>query len=419
MLDRRFSFPACRWLRLLARLLPVPILVACLAAGIVLRSASVGQGRPDTGSSAAPAKEPWTDGRLLRGPWQAGEILGESVLFLEQKPGERPLARLLLDAERVTVVRDADGKRTYEAGKDFLLSADGSTLILPAGSRIPFRKQADLFPPRGSPNSIGHRTGMPGTNLLFGEGHFFHDIQVEVSYAPRKEAKWTGYRPSFAGKVLPRTIDRLRRKQPLTVSVSGDSISQGYNASGYTKAAPFQPPYPELVARQLERSWGGKVILKNRAVAGWSVGQGLKDLDNLLADKPDLVVVAYGMNDVVGRNPEGFKTGISTLLKRIREANPATEVVLVASMVGNPEWSATPQEMFPRYRDALASLAGPGVALADLTAVWQKVLERKRFVDVTGNGVNHPNDFGHRLYAQVLLALLVDPELVPGKGRDS
>lgn len=30
---------------------------------------------------------------------------------------------------------------------------------------------------------------------------------------------------------------------------------------------------------------------------------------------------------------------------------------------------------------------------------------------MTGNGVNHPCDYGHRLYAQAILALLVDPAL--------
>jgi hypothetical protein len=32
----------------------------------------------------------------------------------------------------------------------------------------------------------------------------------------------------------------------------------------------------------------------------------------------------------------------------------------------------------------------------------------QEYYDVTGNGLNHPNDFGHRLYAQVVLAQLVD-----------
>lgn len=33
----------------------------------------------------------------------------------------------------------------------------------------------------------------------------------------------------------------------------------------------------------------------------------------------------------------------------------------------------------------------------------------KDFLAITGNGVNHPNDFGHRVYAQVLLSLLMPP----------
>jgi lysophospholipase L1-like esterase len=357
---------------------------------------------------------PLADPHLLHGPWDGGSAHRESVLFVQAKAGGRPAAKLLFDAERVLAVRDANGKRAYESGKDFLLSADGSTLTLPPGSRVPFRMEAELYPAKGSPHSIGHRRGEPGTSLLFGEGHFFHDQQVEVSYAPRKGAKWAGYRPAFAVKLLPKTIERLRKKVPLTVAVSGDSISQGYNASGFTKAPPFMPPYPELVARQLERSYGARVTLHNRAVAGWTSRRGLAELGGLLATKPDLVIIAYGMNDVGGRDPAGFKATVAEMLRRVKKGRPEAEVVLVAPMLGNPEWAATPAEMFPRYRDALASLSGPGVALADLTAVWQELLKRKRFLDMTGNGVNHPNDWGHRLYAQAVLALLVDPALKKG-----
>ena len=49
-----------------------------------------------------------------------------------------------------------------------------------------------------------------------------------------------------------------------------------------------------------------------------------------------------------------------------------------------------------------------GVAIADMTSVWEEFLKRKQDWDITGNGVNHPNDFGHRVYAQILSALLID-----------
>lgn len=35
-----------------------------------------------------------------------------------------------------------------------------------------------------------------------------------------------------------------------------------------------------------------------------------------------------------------------------------------------------------------------GIAPGDVTSIW------------SGNGVSHPNDFGHRVYAQVILGLL-------------
>ena len=47
------------------------------------------------------------------------------------------------------------------------------------------------------------------------------------------------------------------------------------------------------------------------------------------------------------------------------------------------------------------------MALADLTQMWSDLLQFKTYHDLTGNGVNHPNDFGHRTYAQVLLDVLV------------
>ena len=42
--------------------------------------------------------------------------------------------------------------------------------------------------------------------------------------------------------------------------------------------------------------------------------------------------------------------------------------------------------------------------------MWEELLKHKSFYDITGNGINHPNDFGHRVYAETLLSLLVDEQ---------
>jgi lysophospholipase L1-like esterase len=369
-----------------------------LPEGLPLASAAAGSGRP------ADKHESAVD--FLQGPWDPGVVHRESVLFLRGRDG-RASAKLLYDVEKVLAVHRADGRESFEAERDYVIDPDRAGLSLSPDSRIAFLEESELFRPKGSPHSIGHRAGDPKTSVLFDNAHFFHDRQVEVSYVPRRP-EWGEARPRFAGERLSHTLEKLRSKRPLTIAVSGDSISEGYNASEFTKVAPFQPPYPTLVASQLEKVYGSKVTLHNMAVGGWSSGQGVGQLEELLKRKPDLVILAYGMNDVGTRNPEAFKANLATMVRRIREASSATDVILVATMTGNPDWMATPAEMFPKYRDALAALEGPGVVLADLTAVWQRLLARKRHTDLTGNGVNHPNDFGHRVYAQAILALLVE-----------
>jgi hypothetical protein len=44
--------------------------------------------------------------------------------------------------------------------------------------------------------------------------------------------------------------------------------------------------------------------------------------------------------------------------------------------------------------------------MANVTATWTAILTRKNDLDLSGNGLNHPNDFGHRIYADVILAVI-------------
>ena len=261
-------------------------------------------------------------------------------------------------------------------------------------------------PDSAVPCALPHRIDDPNTHLLFDNGHWYHDQQVEVTYE-RDAIAWPDPVPHFDEKQLPKTIARLRAGQKLTIAVSGDSISYGLNASGLVGTSPFMPAYPELIAAQLRQSFRSEIVLANRAVGGWGVPNGLNDLDALLATNPDLVIIAYGMNDVGRRNPDGYQTGIREMIAKIRSARPDAEMILVATMMGNEQWTHTPRDMFPKYRDSLAALAGQGIAIADLTSLWTEMLKRKNDSDLTGNGVNHPSDFGHRVYASAILALMI------------
>jgi acyl-CoA thioesterase-1 len=343
------------------------------------------------------------DLRRLRPFWALTTMDGESVLFVRE--GDVVRAPLLFLPTRVLSVR---GAIAYEEGKDWAWTAGSRELTLPAGSRIPSRTPAELRRPPGSQQfRLTHRDG--GGEILFGAGHEYHDLQVEVTYEHAADA-WKGPVPAFAGDRLTRTTARLAEKKPLTVALLGDSISTGCNASGWAKAPPFQPPWQELLVRQLEASTGSKVELKNHAVGGTGSAWGLKTIAKVVESAPDLVILAFGMNDSGGLAADAYRANLQGMMEAVRKAHPAAEFILVATMLANPDWTALHHDRFPEYRDALASLRGPGVELADLTSVWAEFHRHKRDLDLTGNGVNHPNDFGHRVYAQVLSSLLVRPD---------
>jgi lysophospholipase L1-like esterase len=206
---------------------------------------------------------------------------------------------------------------------------------------------------------------------------------------------------------MPRTVRRLRARDPLAIAITGDSISEGYNASGFIGVPPHQPPYGDLVAAGLTAAYGSPIALHNFAVAGWTADQGLADAARVAAAHPDLVIVAFGMNDSGYASPDDFSANISGIIQEVRQGAPDAEFVLVSPMLPNPDWHYPVMEHFAAYRDALAALCCESAVLADMTTMWTDLLGRKSIYDLTGNGVNHPNDFGHRVYAEVVLALLV------------
>lgn len=338
--------------------------------------------------------------------WKSRVIFGESVLLLKTAGEDVATGALLAEPARVLRVRSSDGETEYKAGEDYTVDAKRRRLVLTRGSRIPFIEERELYKKKGETRAIAAKLGDPASYLLYAE-RWFPTKQVEVDYEPN--GAWSGRAPAFAGETLPKTIEKLRKREPVTIVVAGDSITAGANAS--KGIPPYQPAYPALLHRGLKQAYGGSVALANLGKGGATAQDGVAAIESIAALRPDLVLVAYGMNDTAGGDPVGYQKRIRAIIDGVRAASPDTEFILVSSSLANPEWSWSPAAQFGPYRDALQALTGPGVALADVTALWDELLKTKRYLDLTGNGINHPNDFGHRLQAQLLLALLVEPAL--------
>ena len=354
------------------------------------------------GLAAEPGK---FDVARLKPFWHSTTMDGESVLFIKESADAEPKASVLFQPTKILTVCSSSGEAVYAEGKDYVWKPGTREIVLPAGSKIPFKTPQDLCrPPKSQAFQLTRRDGKG--EILFGGGHEYHDMQTLITYT-HKPGAWKGPLPKFAGKQLPRTLKKLKEKQPITLAMIGDSISTGCNASGWAKTAPFQPAWQDLFVMNLEATYGAKITLKNFAVGGTGSEWGLASIGKVIEAQPDLVILAFGMNDSAGVPTAKYQANIKGMIDAVRKARPEAEFILVATMLGNKDWTALDQKLFVQYREALTELCGRGVALADMTSIWAELFQYKLDRDMTGNGVNHPNDFGHRIYAQVLSVLLI------------
>jgi acyl-CoA thioesterase-1 len=262
----------------------------------------------------------WTfDAAKLRPIWLSPTLDGESVLFIQEGAGARPKAAILFRPTKILAVRSASGEVTYVEGRDYLWQPGTREITLPGGSRIPFRRPQDLRrPAKSQPYRLTHRDG--NGEILFGATHEYHDLQTLITYEHRLDA-WSGPVPAFAGAQLARTVGKLKAKQPLSIALLGDSISTGCNASGWAKVAPFQPPYQDLLAMDLEAAYGARITLTNYAVSGTGTEWGLANIGKVLQADPDLVILAFGMNDAAGLPAVRYQANIKGMIDAVRKAS--------------------------------------------------------------------------------------------------
>ena len=342
--------------------------------------------------------------------WRASQI-EEPVLFIQETPDQKPAAKLLFTPSIIVKLTSATREIEFVRGRDYEVDLATGTLRLPIGSRVPFLTPEQIYPLMTSATPKFRRmNGDTERGVFFDNGSRYHELQCVVTYE-FKPGQWKGWVGDSAADSLPRTIGKLTRHKPVRLFLCGDSISAGFNATKFTKAKPGCPAYGELVALGLKERYDSEIDFKNFAENGWTSTAGLEEAQKkrIGQERPDLVIIAFGMNDVFEKDANKYQSNVKELMATIRTDSPESEFILVAPMLGNKEWGM-PMEQFALYRDSLKELCRRGVVLADLTSVWGSFLEKKSFYDLTGNGLNHPNDFGHAVYAQAILSLLAPEE---------
>ncbi len=325
--------------------------------------------------------------------WKGDIMINESMLPVSYAGG-KPEASFLFPPINIISVKNSALDITYKESQDWVY--DNGKLKLPAGSKIPYLKDTDLDPPKVI------------------EGGYFHTHQIAVTYTHSNNI-WKGPIPTFAGKSgLPNTIKKLSQQEPLKVVLFGDSISKGASTSSFLRLPPYLPIWGELVAETLQKTYHSTITFVNSSVGGKTSSWGYQNVRELVSNQhPDLVIIAFGMNDGTGKVPENtFKNNLNLMINDIKNINPKTEFILVTPTLANPKSNYSGNQA--SYKNVIKSLAKTGVVIADITGVHQELLKTKKFADMTGNNINHPNDFLVRWYAQEVAGLLIPPPTIAG-----
>ncbi|MDR1734447.1 MAG: SGNH/GDSL hydrolase family protein [Oscillospiraceae bacterium] len=334
--------------------------------------------------------------------WQTGIQYNEALTPLALPDGQLPDFSLLYPIGEVLSVRDSSLAVEYTAGTDYTVAS--GKLRIPPGSSIPTYPYTFAYPAEASGDFRIQRAD-DGHYIELGNGtDSFHVTQLAVTYRPAAGTAFPGAIPAPQARFLPHTLTKLENKEPLKLLVLGDSISFGCQASGWGGFQPYMPPYYELVRQSLEAKYSTSIDMVNESIGGKQSDFGAENAAAFAeAHNPDLVILAFGMNDGFGVSVMDYYRNMLKAMSAFRAHNASVEFILVATMLPNP--AVAMKSMHAEYLLPLKTLSGRGAALADMTSVTAAVLSRKQnYTDIAGNNFNHPNDWMVRVYAQTVLA---------------
>lgn len=347
--------------------------------------------------------------------WAEDISYAEAAFVRENESGNIDPIKLLYPIDEVISVRSADLQTLYKNGEDYYIE-DGNLVIMASG-KIPVLAYDDYCFPLTSENYDNNATKLPACDKS-GYGY----IRAEIGTDKPGMSKWTlavTYKhseksvvsvPETKSNVYKKLLNKIAKGEEIKIVSTGDSITYGWSASGTVGLLPNCPQYNLLVEQYIENAYGINVTQKNVGVSGSSSSGGVGKLSEICEEDPDLVIIAFGMNDGGSVTPSTFVSNINTMIDSIKTNCPDAVIVVVGTALPNEKisWSiggAPALNYHDDYPEALieAEKDWTNAAFANVTQANIDILNRKVYEDLAGSNSNHPNDYMHRVYAQVIL----------------
>ncbi|MBL8204495.1 MAG: SGNH/GDSL hydrolase family protein [Blastocatellia bacterium] len=193
-------------------------------------------------------------------------------------------------------------------------------------------------------------------------------------------------------------FDKLRAGKQVTVAYIGGSISQGVGASDVNKTS-----YRALVNNWFRNRFpNSKINELNATVSGTtSLYAAIRARREIVEYKPDLVFLEFAVSDS-SEPEEAVKKSIEGIVRQLLAVSQPPEIVMVYAPNANQTTAINWHEKIAEYYHL------PKINLEELLATNNNSL-----ATLSKDGV-HPNDEGHKLYANHIIAYLSEQEKLPG-----
>lgn len=338
------------------------------------------------------------DIRYLHPFYSDGKMFRESVIFWEEN-GECT-ASLRFVPQKIRECLTSSLLQSFTEGIDYVAEGNVLRAVSQKIPRIcPEEYLGTAFPPDENQGLLRFSIAKP-----YYSEDFFIKRQVVVSYDYDNISQPFDTNGLTFGS-LPRTLSKLNNKK-LDIVLYGDSISVGATSSAFINLPPYLPTFFDMLTGELRRKYGADIIQSNASQGGMASAWAVENMQERLKKDADLYIFAWGMNDGTGGvTTQHYLENIKRLIDYTD--NGKAEYILIAPMFPNPDAENIHGRKFlgnqEKYLNCLLKLAKEGIAVCNMTDFHKRLLVNKKYCDMTGNNINHPNDFLARMYAVNLL----------------
>ncbi len=214
--------------------------------------------------------------------------------------------------------------------------------------------------------------------------------RAEQRLGPTTQPGVKPYLPDIAAKLA-------AGKQPVKVVCFGDSVTGLYYHTGGRRA------YTEMVAIGLKKTFPeANVTAINAGISGHTTRNALQRIDtDVLAYKPDVVTVMFGLNDMARVPLDEYSKNLVTIIEKCRGIGARVVLCTPNSVINT---SGRPITKLVQYCDAVRRVAAEQkVPLCDCYAACEALHQRNPLVwRLLMSDEIHPNMDGHKLIAETI-----------------